>query len=353
MTKITFNNKENPFFTSLRKKVNNYFSENNISNCGNRKLYTKSIIQIVSAISLYITLVFFTPGPIIALFLCVILGVNLAALGFNIMHEGAHQSYSKNKFINTIGAYFLNVLGGNTFFWKIKHNINHHTYTNIEGVDSDIDIGPLMRLHKDQKRYFMHKFQHLYCLFLYGLSYLSWVFWDDFVKYFTGKVAAGQHKKLQFKEHVIFWTTKVVYIGLYLVLPILLLGWLKALVGFVVITFVCGMTIAVIFQLAHVVEGTNFPNPEANRIDQEWAIHQIQTTANFATGSRALSWLLGGLNFQVEHHLFPRVSHVHYPGINKLVKETCEEFNITYLEYKTIFKAINSHFAHLKQMGKA
>jgi len=355
MSKISFNNKENPFFTSLKAKVNAYFSDNKIHTSGNRKLYTKSIIQLVSAISLYITLVFFTPVIWLALILCFILGINLAVIGFNIMHEGGHQSFSNHKWLNTAGAYFLNILGGNTFFWKIKHNINHHTYTNIEGMDSDIDVKPFMRLHENQSRLWIHKYQHIYCFLLYGISYFVWIFWDDFVKYFTGEIAAGQRRKLELKEHAIFWFTKLMYVSVYIVLPVYIIGLVPTLVGFAMINFGCGLSIAIVFQLAHVVEGTSFPTPDlhSNKIEQEWAIHQINTTANFSTNSKFISWMLGGLNFQVEHHLFPRISHIHYPVINQFVKETCNEFNVNYLEYKTMLNAINSHVMHIKMLGKA
>lgn len=355
MSKVSFNNKQSDFFTTLKGKVNDYFTENNIHTYGNKKLYLKGFIQLTSALVLYITLVFFTPSVIISLILCSLLGINLAVIGFNIMHEGGHSSFSKYRWVNTIGAYFLNILGGNSYFWKIKHNINHHTYTNIDGMDSDIDLEPFMRLHENQSHHWIHRFQHFYCFGLYGISYLSWIFWDDFIKYFTGNIAPGQKKELELKEHFIFWTTKALYIVAYLLIPILMVGFVKAIIGFIVICFVCGLSIAIVFQLAHIVEGTSFPEPvgDTNKMEQEWAIHQLNTTANFATKSKTVSWLLGGLNFQVEHHLFPKISHVHYPKINQIVKETCDEFQVTYIEYKTVFKAIHSHLSHIKKLGKA
>lgn len=355
MSKISFNNKSNPFFTALKQKVNHYFKENNLHISGTGKLYVKGIIQVSSAIMLYVTLVFFTPGIFISLLLCALLGINLAVIGFNVMHEGGHQSFSNYKWVNTICAYFLNALGGNSFFWKIKHNISHHTYTNIEGMDSDIDLKPFMRLHEDQSRLWIHRFQHFYFILLYGLSYFAWVFWDDFQKYFTGKISTDQHRKMDRKEHFIFWITKILYVSVYLGVPILLLGVGKVLAGYAVICFACGITIGIVFQLAHVVEGTSFPIPDkhSHKIEQEWAIHQVSTTANFSTRNKVVSWLLGGLNFQVEHHLFPRISHVHYPKINELVKETCKEFKINYLEYSSVFKAIQSHLSYIKKLGRA
>lgn len=355
MPKISFNNTHAPFFTTLKEKVNNYFEDNNIPKSGEKKLYTKSIIQTSSAIALYITLVFFTPGNFISILLSSLLGLNLATLGFNIMHEGGHQSLSRHKWINSIGAYFLNILGGNCYLWKIKHNINHHTYTNIQGMDSDIEIEPFMRIHKEQSLFWIHRFQHIYCIFLYGGSYLAWIFWDDFTKYFTGKFSEGFDRKMDLKEHFIFWITKVLYITLFICVPVFMVGLAKAIIGFAIMSFVCGLFIAMVFQLAHVVEGTSLPAPLSsnNKIEQEWAIHQLNTTANFSTNNKVISWFLGGLNFQVEHHLFPKISHVHYPKINKLIKETCEQYEVSYLEYSSIFKAIGSHFSHIKKMGRA
>ncbi len=349
MSKITFNTTQSPFFKTLKNKVDTYFAQNKIQTSGNRKLYFKGILQVTVAISLYIILVFFTPSTIVSIILCAILGLDLALIGFNVMHEGGHQSFSKRKWINNLSAYSLNVLGGNSYFWKIKHNINHHTYTNIDGMDLDIEVKHFMRLHENQPKYWFHRFQHLYCVFLYGISYVAWIFYQDFEKYFTGKIS----KNIARKEHIIFWVTKAVYMVVYLVIPILMVGVVNALVGFGIIAFICGLTISTVFQLAHMVEETHFPSPDAvtNKIDAEWAVHQINTTANFATKNKVICWMLGGLNFQVEHHLFPRISHVHYPKINQFVKETCQEFNIAYHEYPTMIKAFASHLSHIKKLG--
>ncbi|MBC7487630.1 MAG: acyl-CoA desaturase [Cytophagaceae bacterium] len=356
MQKITFNNKNNLFFQRLKEKVDVHFKSNNTVATGNRSLYVKSVLQVCSAIGLYITLVFIHPDAFLSVILCALLGANLAFIGFNIMHEGGHQSFSKRTWVNVLSAYSLNVLGGNAMFWKAKHNVNHHTYTNIEGMDDDINVQPYMRIHPSQRRYWMHRFQHIYWILLYGITYLSWIFIDDFAKYFSGKMVPNSpQRKWTLKEHLIFWSTKIGYIALYIGLPVYFTSLASTLIGFGIMTFVCGLTIAVVFQMAHVVEITSFPEPDAitSKINQEWAIHQIETTANFGTNNKILSWFLGGLNFQVEHHLFPRISHVHYPAINKLVKETCEEFNVSYIEFSSLGTAFWSHLKHIKKMGMA
>ena len=356
MSKVTFNNKSNPFFRSLKEKVDLHFAEKKTDLTGNFGLYFKSILQVTSAICLYIALVFFQPATYISIILCVLLGCNLSVIGFNIMHEGGHQSFSKIKWVNRLTAYSLNVMGGSSLFWKTKHNLNHHTYTNIDGMDSDIELAPYMRLHAAQPRYWMHRFQHIYWFVLYGFSYVSWIFVDDFTKYFTGTIASGsENLKWKTREHIIFWSTKLAYTIVYIGLPAYFVGFWPALAGFGIMVFACGLSLGIVFQMAHIVEDTAFPSPhsETNKIEEEWGIHQVQTTANFATNSRVMSWLLGGLNFQVEHHLFPKISHVHYPAINKLVKETCIEFNVTYLEYPSLFKAFCSHLVHIRKLGVA
>jgi linoleoyl-CoA desaturase len=356
MLKFTFDNSQSAFFKSVKGRVDRYFSETKLDPAGNGKLYIKGAIQIFTAAALYAILVFFTPVPLISIPLCLLLGLNLGLIGFNVMHEGGHQSFSKYPWVNKASAYSLNLLGGITYFWKIKHNINHHTFTNIEGMDSDIDVKPFMRMHEEQPRYWYHRFQHIYWVVLYGISYLAWVFYEDFEKYFTGRHSANSTpKRLAVKEHFIFWFTKTMYVIVYMVVPVIMAGWLPALIGFLIVTFVTGLSISIVFQLAHVVEGTQFHTAHHQEADskQEWAIHQLNTTANFATGSRSLHWLLGGLNFQIEHHLFPRISHVHYPQVSHFVKEACRESNIAYIEYTSMFKAIGSHLMHLKKLGKA
>ncbi len=355
MSKISFSNTNKAFSAALRSRVNNYFKNNNLSNTGNRRLYIKSITLLAGAAGLYAVLLLVSMPVWLSVLLCMALGVHLAAIGFNIMHEGGHQSFSKKTWLNKISAYTLNMLGGTIYFWKQKHNISHHTYTNVDGLDHDIDV-KFMRMHADQPHRWFHRFQFAYWFVLYGISYIAWVLFQDFEKYFSGKMGIkAQRKTMPLREHLIFWGTKTCYMVCYLVVPILLVGWLPALLGWLIVGVSCGFCLAVVFQLAHVVEDTQFPVADAGsgKIEEEWMVHQLSTTANFATGSRAVSWLLGGLNFQVEHHLFPRISHVHYPAINKLVKDTCREFGVTYLEYRTMGHAFLSHLRHIYRLGRA
>ncbi len=358
VSKATFNNKNSFFFDALKKKIDHYFSENKIKQSGNLKLYYKAIILVTTLVALYVVLVFFTPqNDYISLALCFLLGINFAAIGFNLMHDGGHGSFSSKPWVNKMMAHSLELMGGSSFMWNLKHNQNHHTFTNIEGMDDDIDIKPFIRVSQDQPKKWYHRFQHIYSSFLYALTYILWVFWLDYRKYFSGKIGEIKIKKMSLKDQIIFWGSKVIYLILFLVIPILKVGLWDTLIGYTLAAMVTGFVISVVFQLAHIVEGAYFPEITEDtpllKIETEWAIHQLRSTANFATKNKFVSWFIGGLNYQVEHHLFPKVCHIHYPKINKIVQETCKEHNITYLEFPTVFSAYKSHLTHLKQVGRA
>jgi len=343
------------FHTELKKRVQNYFAEAGKPFTGEEKIYTKAGILAISFLFLFIHLVFFTPGAGWAILECVLLGFVIAAIGFNVMHDGAHGSFSKYKWLNHIAAFSLNILGGSHFMWNMKHNVIHHAYTNIDGVDDDIDIKPWMRMSTTQPRYAMHRYQHIYFWLLYSMLYILWIFVLDYQKYFKQKIGDMPLKKMGINDHLVFWGFKALHLFLFVALPIYTIGFVPWLIGFSVFAIIAGLTISIVFQLAHTVEHTHFPMPheETGRLEDEWAVHQLKTTANFAPNSKLISWYVGGLNFQVEHHLFPKISHIHYPEIRRIIKQTCAEFNVPYIEYPKMRYAIASHVAFLKQMGRA
>jgi linoleoyl-CoA desaturase len=349
-----FVNQGSNFHQELKRRVRNYFTESNKPATGNFSLYFKAVLFWLCYIALYVHVVFFTPHYAVAILECLAMGGLTAAIGFNVMHDGGHGSFSGSKFWNKIAAFSVNALGASGIMWNNKHNIIHHTYTNIDGVDDDIEIKPLLRMCETQKKYFIHRFQHIYVWFLYTLLLLVWVFESDYRKYFKGKVGEVPIKKMSTFEHFAFWIAKIGYAFMMIALPIYMVGFLPWLVGFLVLAMFAGFVLSIVFQLAHTVEETAFPVPlDNNKIENEWAIHQIETTANFATRNRVISWFVGGLNFQIEHHLFPKISHVHYPEISKIIKKTCEEFNVKYIEYQRMRDAIVSHASYLKRMGRA
>ncbi len=340
--------------TELKNRVKVYFDTNNIEQTGNNQLYFKAILFFTMFVLVYLHLVIFQPVWYVALLECVLMGGLVAAIGFNVMHDGSHGSFSQKKWQNKIASYSMSMLGASHIMWNVKHNMIHHSFTNVDGVDDDIEIGIMMRFAPTQPHLKFHRFQHLYFGFLYSLMYVFWVFYSDYQKYFTGKIGNVPLKKFTRKEHIMFWVVKVFHLITYVIIPIAVFGFLPWLVGFLTLGFVAGFILSIVFQLAHTVEDTEFPvaDIETNRLPDEFAKHQIKTTANFATDNKLISWLVGGLNFQIEHHLFPKISHIHYPEISKIVKEVCEEYEIEYIEYPTMRRAVQAHVRFLKEMGR-
>ncbi len=354
MPKIIFNNSNNDFYVSLKLGVDNYFSQQKIKKTGDWRLFSKTIILIGSAVTIYAVLMLVNIPALPAILLALVLGFIAACIGFSVMHDANHGSYSPNNKLNDLIGLSANALGASSFFWKQKHNIIHHTYTNVDGIDDDIAKSPIIRQCESQKWVPAHKVQHLYLLPVYALSSIFWIFFMDFTKYFTRKIYTTDAWKMNIKNHVIFWITKVWYALIFIAIPIYIWGWLGWLTGFLLMNVSMGLTLSLVFQLAHVVENTEFEHislDTTKHIDTAWSEHQLKTTSNFAMGSKTISWFVGGLNYQIEHHLFPKVSHVHYPAISKIVQQKCREFNLPYNQYKSLGQALASHFRVMKQLG--
>ena len=351
--KVTFNNKNKAFFNALKTEVDAYFEKAGIKKTGNWKLYGKTMILIPGMLGLYALLLFVNMHWALTSFLWLLFGLTMTAIGFNVMHDACHGSFSTKGWVNNIFGLTNNFLGGNAFMWKLKHNIIHHTYTNIDGVDDDINNMPFMRECTTQPWKPMHRYQSIYMFILYGFTSL-FMFFTDYIKYFSRHIYTTPLKKMSSSDHIIFWAGKIFFIVFYIALPIALIGWKGWLLGFVISQFAFGLTLAFVFQLAHVVEHAEFDSAgvDPKRIEDEWAIHQVKTTANFASKNKIVTWFVGGLNYQIEHHLFPRISHIHYPAISKIVKETCEKFELHYINFPTTRSAIISHVRFMYNMGK-
>ncbi len=355
--RIKFNTTDRPeFVKELRNRVNSYFKENNRSKHANTNMVVKTIVMI----SLYFIPYFFILFNVVTnswlvLSLWTLMGIGMAGIGFSIMHDANHGAYSKNKNVNKYLGYLINLVGGSVVNWKIQHNVLHHTYTNIANHDEDID-GPLMRFAYEIKRHKVHRFQQFYAWFLYGLITISWSIKKDFIqlKRYKKKDLIKTQNITYNKAFIRLILAKLFYISYVLVIPIIFSSqlWWLTLIFYFIMHFVCGFILSVTFQLAHVVSETEFPEPSKDgKMENSWAIHQLYTTANFARKNLPLSWFVGGLNFQIEHHLFPNICHVHYRKISKIVKATAKEFDLPYYQ-NTLIGALVSHAKHLSKLGK-
>lgn len=288
--------------------------------------------------------------------LYILSGIGMAGIGMGVMHDAIHGSYSKNKKVNKVMGFTMNLIGANSTVWKIQHNVLHHTYTNIEQADDDINTPLFLRFSPHAKHYWLHRFQYIYVWFFYGLSTISWITMKDFVRITRYKNLGLLDKNKVFgKEVVKLVGWKLLYYSYALILPLIMVplsAWIIIL-GFITMHFITGLLISAVFQTAHVMPNTDFPLPDENgQLDKNWTLHQMATTTNYAPGSRLFSWLIGGLNYQVEHHLLPNVCHVHYRKLSKIVKSTAEEYGIPYHTKRTFFDAIVSHIKMLRKLGR-
>ncbi len=354
---VKFNKQDRPeFYRELRKRVNTYFKENNISRHANFNMKFKTAFMIgLYTIPFLVMLSGLITNVWLMLFMWVLMGLGMSGIGLSIMHDANHGSYSQNPRINHALGYLINFVGGYHVNWRIQHNVLHHSFTNIHGYDEDIEKG-IIRFSPTQKRKPFFKFQAFYAPLLYSIMTIYWLVGKDYqqlLRYKRKNLLVGQG--LTFRQaliHMIF--TKSGYVAILFVLPMLLvpLAWWQILIGFLIMHLISGLILACIFQPAHVIEETDFYVPNENgSVENHWAIHQMRTTSNFANGSVLFSWLIGGLNYQIEHHLFPNICHVHYRKISGIVKQTAEEFNIPYYHHKTFWKALKSHFSLLNQLG--
>jgi linoleoyl-CoA desaturase len=345
------------FVHTLNQRVNDYFKSNNISRHANLEMKVKTFTMFAIYFVPYFLMITGVVSNIwVMLALCLAMGMGIAGIGLSVMHDANHGGYSKKPWVNNLLGFSLNLVGGNAFNWKVQHNVLHHTYTNIHDVDEDISPRGILRMCPYGEWKFFHRFQHLYAWFFYGLLTLVWVVQKDFgrlARYNKDGIVKKQKANI-ITEWAVLIASKLFYIFYVMVLPALLLPieWWQAVLGFVAMHYVGGFILAIIFQPAHVIDGTEFPMPDENgKMENSWAIHQLLTTTNFANNNRLLNWYVGGLNFQVEHHLFPNICHVHYRKISRIVQETAAEFGLPYKSEPTFIGALVSHAKLLKQLG--
>lgn len=345
------------FSKTVRNRVNNYFKANNISKHANKSMVGKTILMLTV---FFAPLVFINIGAITSPWLLFALyitsGIGMAGIGMGVMHDAIHGAYSKNQRVNKYLGYTMNLIGANATVWKIQHNVLHHTYTNIEGADDDINAPFFLRFSPNAKKNALHRFQHWYVWFFYGLSTISWVTAKDFIRLARYRKMGYLNKKNEFRDEVmkiIGW--KLLYYSYALIIPLLMVPlapWIIIL-AFLSMHFVTGLLISIIFQVAHIMPDTEFPLPDKDGVvEGDWFAHQLATTTNFAPRSRFFSWLIGGLNYQIEHHILPNICHVHYKKISNIVAETAREYGMPYNTKRTFVDAIRDHIRVLRSLGK-
>ena len=340
------------FIKTVRIRVDEHFAGR--KRCDDPRLHRKAALIGLWFIGSY-ALILAAEPLWLQMLLCVSYALATAAMGFNIFHDAIHGSFSSNGRINALlSRVSCSMLGAGRYFWRYKHNILHHRFTNIFKWDDDMETRGSLRLSPRQPWEPKFKNQHRWFFFLYGMTTLEWLFVKDFVQYFTLRINPYQPiPPLSRREKVEFWACKVIYFAVFVALPFALMPVWHAIICLLTFHFILGIVLAFVFNLAHVIEKADFPAPTGNpaTIEDEWAAHQMRTTVNFATNNPVLNWFTGGLNFQIEHHLFPNISHTHYPDIRHIVRDTAGEFGLPYNVYETYLGVVKSHFRIMREQG--
>jgi linoleoyl-CoA desaturase len=354
---------DDSFHATVIEKVNSYFETTGISPYANAGMWVKTVIML----SLYfVPYAFVVSGlgagkPWLFFLLWFIMGWGMIGIGTSVMHDAQHGAYSANKKVNRGVGFILEIIGGYAVTWKIQHNMLHHTYTNVAGLDEDIDSIVLLRLSPNQKWYWFHRYQYLYIWFFYMMMTLFWMTAKDYLQ-----VVRYKQHDLLVKQHVtlgqaLFRLTlfKLFYYAYILVLPILFSGmpWYYVIGGFLLMHFTAGLFLSCLFQSSHIVETSGFALPVktngANNMEDSWAIHEVANTSNFGLRKRLLTWFVGGLNFQIEHHLFTGICHVHYPKLAPIVQAAAQDFKVPYNVEPSFMQALIGHIKMLKRLGRA
>ena len=344
------------FYDELKKQVNKFLKEKRLHKTGGWRMITKMTCVLTLFVLSYLFLVFFSDTLFKALVSGFILAQGFALLAFNVMHDSGHGSFPKNKFLKKLIRLTPDFAGFSRLLWGVRHNVLHHYYTNIDGFDDDIQIvGGIFRLSPEQKWRPCHRFQHIYAFPLYSVLTISWVLFSDFQKIMTGRIGRYEYPRLTPVAIIWLIIAKFIYLGYMVVLPLFYNPVTHVIIGFICVHLIFGFTISLVFQLAHTVEGNTFPKPnsETGFVKKEWAINQVEATADFAPTSKFANWYFGGLNLQIEHHLFPDICHVHYSAIQNIVRDTSKKFNVLYVSNKTVCSALISHYKFLKRLSES
>ena len=343
------------FRKTLNERVNAYLRDNNLPARDLPAMHLKTVVVMGAWLGIYLLILLGHLPPLVNLALCLVWGMAIASVGFNVMHDANHGGYSDNPRINSLVSLSAELLGMSGFRWRTKHNVWHHTYTNIAGFDDDVETFGLMRLTPRMPWKPLFRVQVGYFWLVYSMIGFDF-FLRDFMMVFTGKSDDNHvYPKMTTLDQITFWAGKLFYVLIMFVLPLQVFPWWQVLIGYVVVMLTVGLVMGVVFQLAHINGDVTFPQPvgDPQHIENEWAVHQVETTADFAPHNQLLNFYIGGLNYQIEHHLFPHVCHLNYPRIAPIVRATCEEFGVHYQCYPTWRQAFTGHLRELLLLGRS
>ncbi|NNF02722.1 MAG: acyl-CoA desaturase [Bacteroidia bacterium] len=353
---IRYSGKQEYFFKLIRERIDLYFEKSKKSQYADFRMIGKGIFQFTTLVVLYFLMIsdYFTGWTLFFIQILFYFFIFLVAVG--IAHDASHNACSKKKWINKLLRKVFDLIGINSYLWELNHIKSHHSVPNVPRLDSAIDSFVLFRLHPRAKYYSFHRFQHLYIFFLYGFSTLFKIFFLDIYSYSRNRIGFIKTEQHTGKELLWLICTKVFVLTYSLIIPAFLLSvpfW-QFFLGFLCGNFLTGITLGIIFQVTHITEKTCWPEPDENGVlNNSFANHVLETTSDFSTNNKLITWIAGGLNHHVAHHLFPNISQIHLPVITKIIESIAVEYGVSYKKHDSVYEALKSHLITLKQLGRS
>ncbi|HEV2399669.1 MAG TPA: acyl-CoA desaturase [Candidatus Sulfotelmatobacter sp.] len=342
---------ESSFPKVLRRRLDNFFSESNISPKADLAMWVKIAVGMAVLAGSWTALYVLKPDSWKFVSLYLLNAIAQTFLLLNIAHDSNHNAISSMRTVNKALNYVFDVCGISSYMWRILHHRGHHSCINLQGEDDALTGRGVLRFTPHEPRTSLQRFQHIYALLMYALFSLDYVFVRDFECFFFPSHDYLKQAKHPAREYVILFAGKAFYLTYMLVLPVVLLNKSFPLVAlaFVLSHLMIGLSVALVFQTTHVIDSTYFPS-HRNEFDN-WIQHIFATTADYATEKPLVGWLVGGLNHHIVHHLCPFVCHTHYAALTRIVKQTAEEYGIPYRQHATMPQAIKHHLLLLKHLG--
>ena len=344
------NSRQEEFSKTLRNEVMSYFARFEQSPKGNFWLQVKPIIFLTLMGISYFALVFHTQNFGIGFLWCLVMIFAMGGIGFGFAHDSCHGSFSQSRFWNRVTGCGYDLMGASSYIWRWKHNVLHHGSPNHLEHDPDVQTAPFLRIAGEQPRRSFNRYQHIYFPFLYFFILFRWQLWQDFATYFKGELLGKKFKRPRGIDFFVFWGAKSFVFFFAFIYPSFFVPFSHFLLAYAVVMGGLGIFLGTLIQMAHCTEGVSFESQRAEGIlSQEEQVHR---SSNFCPGNWFLTWYSGGLNFQIEHHLFPGIASVHYPKLSGIVREHCAKFGVRYQSYETAAEALSAHINHLKKMGE-
>jgi linoleoyl-CoA desaturase len=340
------------FAKELYRRLNNYFVVKHLSKKADNRMAAKLIIALCWWLGSVVLLFTLHVNPVVFFLLY---GFHCFAQLFillNIAHDANHRAISKNPLLSNLLVYSFDICGVSSYMWRCLHHQQHHYCINIEGEDENLVVRGLFRFNEGTPQKFIHRFQHLYFLFFYGLFTIDWVFTKDFECFFFPHTTFLKTTKHKPKEYVKLFAGKLLYIGYMILLPIFYLGYPPVFViaVFLACHFVIGVIGALVIQTTHPLASSAYPKSKNEY--ENFVYHVLATTSDYSVNRPLGKFFYGGLNTHVIHHLIPNACHTHYPELTAIIKSTADEYGVTYRENKTMYEAVCDHYKLLKQMSK-